>query len=337
VQAPPDDLDSALVLSALADHWRLKAVSIAYLPVGWGSHHWDVTDNAGTRWFVTVDELDVRRWSTDEPWEDSYRRLESSLLAATDLAAIGHKFVHAPVPAVAGTPLVRTGSRFAVSLYPYVTGQSFSWGEFASPEHRLAVTNFLADIHSAPAEALGHAQQDDFTITRRDALQSALDSVELESAPESESGPYTEPTRNLIKSREPVLRDQLRRYDDLAAKARAVPHQVLTHGEPHPGNTMLTAAGWLMIDWDTTMISLPERDLWDLDPGDGSITGADGAYQRRTGREPRPEFLTMFGLRWDLTDLALAAARFSEPHGTDANDQNTFRLIPALLNRLDRT
>ncbi len=34
---------------------------------------------------------------------------------------------------------------------------------------------------------------------------------------------------------------------------------VLTHGEPHPGNTLMTNGGWVVVDWDTTLIA--ERDL----------------------------------------------------------------------------
>jgi len=78
----------------------------------------------------------------------------------------------------------------------------------------------------------------------------------------------------------------LDRYDVLANAARRRPERaVLTHGEPHPGNTMLTAGGWRLIDWDTVLIAPPERDLWDLDPGDGSLLATSpGSSARTPGR-----------------------------------------------------
>ncbi len=324
--APPDDLHPGMLTSALVEGWGLRTRSLSYLAVGWGSHHWDVTDGTSARWFVTVDELSARRWSPSEPLDLAHARLERSLLTACELAGLGMSFVHAPVRSQSGAPLRRIGdSRFAVSVYAHVAGQSYHWGEFGSAEHRLAVTEFIAAIHSAPGEARRHPPADDLTIACRDALETMLGP-----AADSRHGPYSKPAEELLRARAPSLRRRLRHYDLVAARYSGSP-TVVTHGEPHPGNTMLTPGGWLLIDWDTTMLSLPERDLCNLDPGDGSVLAA---YQRRTGRKPDPELLEFFRLRWDLTDLALAACRFSGPHGTDANDQKTFALFTGLLDQL---
>jgi hypothetical protein len=342
VLIPPDDFSDGLVIAALTKGWGLRCLALSYLPVGWGSHHWDATDDAGVRWFVTVDELNARRWSSTEPLAAARARLEASLRTAVDLAASGLRFVHPPVPSGTGSPLVQLpeASRFAVSLYPFVAGQSFAWGEFSSAEHRLAVVDCIAAIHSAPPEARRHALTDDLTIACRDALESALGQAgrrpeAIQGPPGRQaSGPYDEPARALIEDHAAMLRERFRHYDALVASTRASgPEPVLTHGEPHPGNTMLTPGGWLLIDWDTAQISLPERDLWDLDPGDGSVFQA---YQQRSDLELRPDALELFRLRWDLTEVALAAARFGEPHGGNTDDQETFALLAKLLDRLAR-
>ncbi len=330
---PPDDLSDDLVTSALATGWGIRCAEFSYLPVGWGSHHWDATDDAGVRWFVTVDELNARRWSSTEPLGAACARLEASLSTAADLAAAGLRFVHPPVRSGPGSPLARLpgDGRFAVSLYPFVSGQSFTWGEFSSPEHRLAVVDCVAAIHSAPPQARRHAQVDDLTIAYRDALESTLGGARNR---QEAQGPYDEPARALIEARAAILREKLRQYDALVIKAKTSDVEpVLTHGEPHPGNTMLTTDGWLLIDWDTTQISLPERDLWDLDPGDGSVFDA---YQRRRGLALKQDLLELFRLRWELTDIALAVGRFSEPHSGNTDDQETFALLAKLLDVSER-
>ena len=75
---------------------------------------------------------------------------------------------------------------------------------------------------------------------------------------------------------------------------------------------MSTTAGWLLIDWDTARIAPPERDLWHLDPGDGSILAR---YAEATGVPPLPSMLELYRLRWDLADLAMEAYRFRRHHG----------------------
>jgi spectinomycin phosphotransferase/16S rRNA (guanine(1405)-N(7))-methyltransferase len=61
VLTPPDGLSEELLVSLLAAHWRLEVAAIGYSAVGFGSHHWEVTDATGMPWFVTVDELRKRR------------------------------------------------------------------------------------------------------------------------------------------------------------------------------------------------------------------------------------------------------------------------------------
>jgi aminoglycoside phosphotransferase (APT) family kinase protein len=105
---------------------------------------------------------------------------------------------------------------------------------------------------------------------------------------------------------------------------------VVTHGEPHPGNMMLTRAGWRLIDWDTVLVAQPERDLWSLDPGDGSLLAA---YAAATGVTPRPELLEMYRVLWDLKDIAVDLSRFRRPHAGDDDDVRSWGGLKALVER----
>jgi hypothetical protein len=158
VRTPPADLPEPALRAALQAGWSLRAATLAYRPVGFGSHHWELTDTAGGRRFVTVDDLRTRR---------------------------------------------------------------------------------------------------------------------------------------------------------------------VAAGEPHPGNTIRAGAGWLLIDWDTALVAPPERDLWDLDPGDGSL---HAAYTAATGTALRPGLLDLYRLRWDLTEIAVCLARFREPHCATADDEESWEL-----------
>ena len=232
------------------------------------------------------------------------------------------------MPAGDGEPVVRVGDRFGVAVYPFVNGQSFEWGEFSSPGHRLAVLGLVVGVHTAPPAASRHALADDFAVPLRDELEAACDPV----AEAADSGPYARRASLLVRQYAAPIRRLLARYDDLATQARAQPAcAVLTHGETHPGNTMLTAAGWRLIDWDTALVAPPERDLWSLDPGDGSILEA---YADATGVVPQPALLDLYRLRWDITDIAMDLDRFRRPHTGTIDDDKSWELLSSLIKRV---
>jgi aminoglycoside phosphotransferase (APT) family kinase protein len=330
VLAPPDDLPEALLTSALGRWWGLAVTSAEYRAVGWGSHHWDVADAAGSRWFVSADDLEQKGLSDTEPLAVRFARLRASLATACDLRDCGLALVVAPVLTGCGEPVVRVGGRFAVAVYPFVEGQAFDWGEFSSREHRLAVAALVAAVHTAPPAASRHTLADDFALPQRDALEAACDPAR--EAPNC--GPYAQAASLLLRPHAAPVRRLLGRYDELAGRARAMPDRiVLTHGEPHAGNTMLTSAGWVLIDWDTALVAPPERDLWDLGGGDPAVLES---YARSTGISPLPWLLDLYRLRWDLTDLALYASEFRRPHAGTPNDDRSWELLCSLVRRVSR-
>jgi len=324
VLAPPDGLSEDVLVSVLATAWGVSAASMVYRPVGFGSHHWEVVDAGGGRWFLTVDDLVVKRHSRREPLGVAFDRLRAALAAAGDLRDSGAGFVVAPVPTDGGAPLARPHDRFGVALYPFVDGRSFTWGEFSTPEHRRAVLDLVVAVHTAPAVARRRAMVDGFWIPHRDELEAAL-----AGDPVDDCGPYARAAAALLTENAAPIRGLIARYDELAVRGGSEPSRaVLTHGEPHPGNTMWTADGWLLIDWDTALVAPPERDLWSLDPGDGSVIDA---YATATGVRPLSPMLELYRIRWDLADLAVDVGRFRRRHTGNADDDESWNILRRLV------
>jgi Phosphotransferase enzyme family len=341
VLTPPDGLAEADLVAVLRRRWRMTLTSLRYLAVGWGSHHWEATDGAGSRWFVTVDDLEAKRLSDCEPLPAAFARLRASLAAAVDLRHCGAAFVLAPVPADNGEPLAPVDGRFTVAVYPFLSGQTFEWGDYSSPEIRRGLLGLVVGVHTAPAAARRHALRDEFAVPFRRELEAAC----APATPAADCGPYARAASALVQQNAAAIRHQLARYDGLVASARSLPPEraVLTHGEPHPGNTMLAAGGlagspgdsrpdgWVLIDWDTALVAPPERDLWPLDPGDGSILAA---YTSATGLTPEPGLLELYRLRWDITDLALDSRRLRRPHADTADTRKTWGVLQSLAERI---
>ena len=224
--------------------------------------------------------------------------------------------------------MARPDDRFGVALYPFVDGRSYDWGEFSSPAHRHAVLDLIVAVHTAPSAVRRHAMADDFEIPHRDALQAAIDQAdEVENC-----GPYARATAALLVENAAPIQRLLARYDELVREGRRTPSRaVLTHGEPHPGNTMRSCEGWLLIDWDTALVAPPERDLWALDPGDGSILRA---YADATGVRPEPSMLELYRLRWDLADIAVDVSRFRRHHTGNLDDDKSWEILRRLITHL---
>lgn len=320
---PPDELTEHDLGAALRRHWSIDAADLSYAPVGWGSHHWVLTARDGSARFVTVDELDARRDRAEEPRAVVLQRLAGALGAARALADSGDEYVVAPARGEDGSLLAPVTDAFTAAVYPLVEGERFPWGHPMSAQHRAALLDMVVRVHAAPSGVRDRAPADDYAVQHRDGLEASL--REGAEGGAGSTGPYAAQVAHLVADHATALRAALATYDGLVEEARRTDTAlVLTHGEPHPGNTMRTAGGWCLVDWDTARVAPPERDLWSMDPGDGSV---HEAYVAATGRALRPAVLELYRRRWDLTDVAVDVARFRRPHhGTD-EDARAFDIL----------
>jgi spectinomycin phosphotransferase len=303
----PDDLSDAQLIDVLGTSWGLRVDDLEYQAVGFGSHHWRATAN-GERWFVTVDDLEVKRRHDGEPLDVPLQRLSASLGTAWSLRQAGMDFVVAPVRTTAGAMVEAVGSRFAVALYPYIEGATYGWGSYPTRAERLAVLDELAQLHAATPIARPTAFIDDFEIAHRDQLVAALADLDRPWA----TGPFGEPARALVDLHAEAIREALRGRDRLAATAASQPgRMVITHGEPHRANTIVTPNGVVLIDWDTALISPPERDLWSFISEDQSIVED---YEARTGNAPRDGLLELYSLSWDIAEISVYVGEFRRTH-----------------------
>lgn len=322
MQSLPDDFDTDTLAAALTREWGVAVAELAHAPVGFGSHHWIATDPAGGRWFVTVDDLELGRFAVAETHDDAFRRLFRALSTARALRDSGAGFVVAPVPTAGGEAVVRLGPRWAAAVYPHVDGESFGWQDWAGDGHRQGVLDMVVGVHAAPPAVREKAGVDDLSVPRRDAVEAAL-----AGEPAAGDGPYAAPTAALLGEHADEIAAWFASYDERTAGVDR--HgDVLTHGEPHPANSMRTPGGWRLIDWDTALIAPPERDLWMLGPS------AAEAYTRATGTPVRPAVLELYRQWWDLADLAISVARFRGRHVGGADDDAVWEIIQGLVGRL---
>jgi spectinomycin phosphotransferase len=97
---------------------------------------------------------------------------------------------------------------------------------------------------------------------------------------------------------------------------------VVTHGEPHPGNLLRSGGELVLADWDTMGLARPERDLWMLDDGSPD---AWVPYCEAGGSSVDATAISLFGLAWTLSDIAVYAALFRSDHRRNEDTQTSLR------------
>ncbi len=312
---PPSEVTDAAVARAIEQRWGLVAGELRFEPVGFGSHHWTFAA-AGSRWFVTVDELGAE--SADAAGR--LAELRDAGATAAVLAARGASFVAAPLPSVSGGVVESLGPHHGISLRPYVDGVAGEWGSYDDVSTLRSVADVFARLHRFEVSDVPRCRRVALEVPGRDRLETALMDLDR---PWRE-GPHGEPCRRLLLEHAAEVSAALRLHRDLVDRVAPVDDWVITHGEPHPGNVVMTAQGPVLIDWDTVRIAPRERDLWML-VREG--TGIGDHYREVTGVSLDRRSLVLFELGWDLADVASFVDGFRSDHADDADSELAWKSL----------
>ena len=294
----PGHIDQRELARTLHEQWGLAPGRLRHLPVGFGDHHWELTDAVGGGWFVTVAELAGGRRGTGPA--AGYADLRAAMEHRHRARRAGLEFAIAPVPTASGQALAPLDDGHAITVFPYVDGAPADFGDELTAGDRLALVGMLARLHGATGVARRTAPARS-PVAGRPVLEAALGEL----GQPWRGGPYSEPARRLLARHAARLGGALARFDELVRDAARGGPPVITHGEPHPGNILRSAGRMYLIDWDTVGMALPERDLWMVA---GDDAGDADRYAELTGRPVSGAAMRMYKMRWSLDDIALAFA-----------------------------
>ncbi|MCA2220432.1 phosphotransferase enzyme family protein [Nonomuraea aurantiaca] len=300
------------------EKWGIGVVSLEYAPVGFGDYHWIAADAGGPRWFVTVADLTQKG-----PAGGGESALRRAMDTAVALRAQGLDFVVAPLAAAGGESLQLLGPRYAVSVFPLVSGRPGEFGDRLVAGERRKIVEMLAELHrttpppSTPVRPL--------RVPMRDRLEEAIEA----SGGVWRGGPYAEPARALVAGCAGKLRERLAEFDRRVDEASGA-DLVVTHGEPHPGNVVMAEGGPVLVDWDTVGLAPPERDLWLVADGPDDLA----RYADLTGRRPDPAVMELFRLRWAIEDVALYVEDLRSPHELSADTRAAWEALTGTVREL---
>jgi spectinomycin phosphotransferase len=315
VRTFPVGLSEQDLAAAVARFWGVRVGRLRYVPLGGGSYHWVAGTPEGQQYFLTVDDLHDKPWLGADP-ESVFGGLRAAFDTALTLRErAGLPFVVAPVAAIGGETVCRVTPRYSLALFPFVDGHAGSWGDELAPDDRDRLTGLLAELHLAVPAVRSQAPGRGMTLHERAVLETALSEL----GQPWTGGPFSELARRALAANAEAIAGWLASFDDLAGHvAESSIGDVITHGEPHPGNFIRAGSRILLIDWDTVALAPPERDLWMLD--DGSA-GALAAYSGATGRVVDDVAISFYRLAWTLAGLASFAGRLRSSHEQDQDTE----------------
>ncbi|MCK2238674.1 MULTISPECIES: phosphotransferase [unclassified Crossiella] len=320
MKSRPSDLDDHTLHQAL-QAWNITATSLTHAPVGFGDHHWTATDQHTRRWFITVADLTAKPHCGPTPataWHGLHQ-------AMTTAATLPLDFIAAPVPTPDGDTLRRLGTRYALSVFPFLDGTAGHFGDPVNRPDRTAILTLLAHLHRTKPPATTPICPP--ALPSRATLTAALTTLHTPWT----GGPFAEPARALTAQHATHLHHRLTEFD----RRTATPHGtlVITHGEPHPGNLMRLENRHILLDWDTVGLAVPERDLWLVAQDDADLAH----YTEISGRPVDRSTLELYRLRWALDDLSAFLHWFRSPHTRTADTEQAWTGFTETLSALTGT
>lgn len=325
----PAGLAESVLADALLTGWHFRATSLNYQPVGFGSHHWLAVDGARDQLFVTVDDLLTKQHGGGESTNSAASRLERAFGTARSLQQdAGLEFVVAPIPAADGRLLWRPADRYSMVVHPYLTeAVSRPSGEFETGADRLIVLKQIVALHGADAVA---PLADSLEVPVLGELTAAMATT----GQPWPGGPYGSRARDLLDAHATQIAEMITAYETLVARAAGRPgRRVITHGEPHARNVLKTPAGFVFVDWDTTLLAQPERDLWELALVDPSIPAA---YTAATGVTVDPDMLALYRMWFDLDEISGYFAIFHHEHHETEDVAASWKYLQQTLRLAER-
>jgi spectinomycin phosphotransferase len=321
---PPLDLDELSLADAVARSWHLEVGRLRYFPKGFGSYHW-LTETPTRTYFLTVDDLNTKPWLGASP-DSTFEGLE----AAYESAVVLHRqadlgFVIAPIPQPSGGTALRLSERYALTVFPFMGGEPGVWGDPIGQTDREQLLRQLAGLHRSTPAAATRALRHGLVLPGRAGLESALDDLDRPWA----GGPFSDLARRELANHAATVREWLIDFDHLAGLvAEAGGEQVITHGEPHPGNLIRTEDGVLLVDWDTVGLAPPERDLWMFDDGSPNVLAP---YTEASGRFVDDAAIRLFRLAWTLSEIVAFTALFRSDHERNRDTEKSWRALTESL------
>lgn len=306
---------SEIIQRWLRDYYNVEAVETTFVPRGECSWNFFVTADDGDRYVLKI----MRRGLCGTPL-----MTEAAVKA---IMALYYDFgikQMTPPPLRARTgqhinPIGTRGTHLGM-LLQYVEGQAADdIGLDEKRERRLGA--LLATIHGCKLQQHERPPMEDFSGQIPQGLARILHEVDYP------MGFYTPLQSTMLRmlrdarSQIELLVQEFQQMREELCRDESLPEQyVMCHGDPSPGNVIITESDNIfLIDWDTAMYAPRERDLMhimDYPDALASYRSASNDY------EPDERLLAFYRSQWNLAEIVDYGTRVLFFHQSEVQNEH---------------
>lgn len=258
------DLPEERIAACLLEQYDLKAVELAFLPLGADVNTavYRAVDTGGRAYFIKLRRGDFAEIAVTLPkW----------------LHDQGIRQIIAPLAARSGQLWVELGA-YRLVLYLFIEGKDGY--EVACTEAQWAgLGQALRRIHTAavPPELWACIPRETYSERWRSAVRGFV-----AQAGETFADPVAAECAALLQAQQGVILDMVERAGRLAQRLKALPlPEVVCHSDIHAGNILVEASGALyLVDWDNPIRAPKERDLMYFGGAQGFIAATPQEEER---------------------------------------------------------
>jgi len=303
-------IDKHLLKTRLQDAYALSVASMTFIPKGESSWGYRLADAAGTAYFLRLcPHGAVSRevlYLVDTLYNDCH------LWAAV-----------APQPAQDGALLVEVEQYDAI-LFPFIDGVTFA-DRHPSPAALFELGQVLAQLHRCQVPQHLYPAVEHFDIRARELFLNVLWEANRDVA---EDNAFRREARTLLRPATHKLLGLLRAQELLQSVVRRTPlHYVICHGDPTPGNLIISAAEQLrLVDWDDAILAPKEKDLsfW-LDDQSGAFLAGYDAIAKDVRVEE--QVVTFYHRLWTISQIADLGGTILFSDRDDVENKHDLKLL----------
>ena len=296
-------IDKSLLKKVIQEKFGISVISLTLIPKWETARACIVESSKHTNFFLKI--------YSDATIPDSAFRFAHDLYAKAGITNITH-----PIATSNGQMRIQLGD-FHIALFDLISGTT-------AEQHKLAARQLerlgelLARIHQSKTMIGEYSVRERFEIPFRDKLVAFFDDMSKISG---NSTKYKTQLKLFLEQHRKKFTEELETLGELQHKVRRKDLEFVNcHGEPSPGNVLVSNSGEVyLLDWDDPIFAPKEKDLLFFKDNIEPVMKGYSLFSKDINIDQ--DVMELYGHMWNLGEIADYGSKILFENHSDAQNQ----------------